>query len=39
LGADGWRWRIMRTLNAYEFRDPGPADRPDPSKSEKTMQI
>ena len=34
LGADGWRWRVMRTSNAYEFRDPGAADRPDPSKSE-----
>ena len=29
LGADGWRWRVMRTSNAYEFRDPGAADRPD----------
>ncbi len=35
LGADGWRWRVMRTSNAYEFHDPGAADRPDPSKSEK----
>ena len=34
LGADGWRWRVMRTSNAYEFSDPGAADRPDPSKSE-----
>jgi hypothetical protein len=23
LGADGWRWRVMRTSNPYEFRDPG----------------
>ncbi|MGO9236627.1 MAG: hypothetical protein ACLP4V_22090, partial [Methylocella sp.] len=34
LGGDGWRWRVMRTSNAYEFSDPGAADRPDPSKSE-----
>ncbi len=34
LGADGWRWRVMRTSNAYEFRDPGAADQLDPSKSE-----
>ncbi|MGO9429266.1 helix-turn-helix domain-containing protein [Rhodoblastus sp.] len=35
LGADGWRWRVMRTSNAYEFLDPGAPDaRPDPSKSE-----
>ena len=32
LGANGWRWRVLRTLNAYNFRDPG---EPDPSKSEK----
>jgi hypothetical protein len=23
LGADGWRWRVLRTSNAYYFRDPG----------------
>jgi hypothetical protein len=23
LGADGWRWRVLRTSNAYHFRDPG----------------
>jgi Helix-turn-helix domain len=32
LGDNGWRWRILRTSNAYHFRDPGA---PDPSKSEK----
>jgi Helix-turn-helix domain len=32
LGANGWRWRVLRTSNAYNFRDPGA---PDPSKSEK----
>jgi Helix-turn-helix domain len=32
LGANGWRWRVLRTSNAYNFRDPGS---PDPSKSEK----
>jgi Helix-turn-helix domain len=32
LGANGWRWRVQRTSNAYNFRDPGS---PDPSKSEK----
>jgi hypothetical protein len=36
LGHNGWRWRVLRTSNAYNFRDPSPAaDRPDPSKSEK----
>jgi hypothetical protein len=32
LGDKGWRWRVLRTSNAYNFRDPG---LPDPSKSEK----
>ena len=22
LGDDGWRWRVLRTSNAYNFRDP-----------------
>ena len=36
LGDNGWRWRVLRTSNAYSFRDPSPsADRPNPSKSEK----
>jgi hypothetical protein len=39
LGADGWRWRVLRTSNAYSFNDPSPAERPDfrpnSSKSEK----
>jgi Helix-turn-helix domain len=36
LGDDGWRWRVLRTSNAYHFRDPSPsADRPNSSKSEK----
>jgi Helix-turn-helix domain len=39
LGDHGWRWRVLRTSNAYTFRDPSPADRPDSgrfsSKSEK----
>jgi|SRR5580658_8333541 hypothetical protein len=25
LGDDGWRWRVLRTSNAYNFRDPGRA--------------
>jgi hypothetical protein len=32
LGDNGWRWRVLRTSNAYNFRDPG---LPDLSKSEK----
>ena len=32
LGDNGWRWRVLRTSNAYHFRDPGA---PEPSKSEK----
>jgi hypothetical protein len=39
LGDHGWRWRVLRTSNAYSFRDPGAADRPGSSgfssKSEK----
>jgi hypothetical protein len=23
LGDNGWRWRVLRTSNAYDFRDPG----------------
>ena len=32
LGDNGWRWRVLRTSNAYNFRDPGSQV---PSKSEK----
>jgi len=36
LGDEGWRWRVLRTSNAYAFTDPSPAaDRPISSKSEK----
>jgi hypothetical protein len=39
LGDNGWRWRVIRTSNAYAFNDPGTAERPDfrpeSSKSEK----
>ena len=36
LGDNGWRWRVLRTSNAYAFTDPSPAaDRPNSSKSEK----
>jgi helix-turn-helix protein len=36
LGHNGWRWRVLRTSNAYNLRDPSPAaDRPISSKSEK----
>jgi hypothetical protein len=24
LGHEGWRWRVIRTSNAYQFRDPQP---------------
>jgi Helix-turn-helix domain len=35
LGEGGWRWRVLRTSNAYAFSDPSPAaDRPESSKSE-----
>jgi hypothetical protein len=26
FGREGWRWRIIRTSNAYAFRDPQTAD-------------
>ena len=36
LGDQGWRWRVLRTSNAYVFTDPSPAGaRPNSSKSEK----
>jgi Helix-turn-helix domain len=36
LGDNGWRWRVLRTSNAYAFNDPSPAgDRSNSSKSEK----
>jgi hypothetical protein len=35
----GWRWRVIRTSNAYNFRDPKAAvDRPNSSKSEKPTE-
>ena len=36
LGDQGWRWRVLRTSNAYAFNDPSPAgSQPNSSKSEK----
>jgi hypothetical protein len=36
LGANGWRWRVLRTSNSYAFTDPSPAaDWSNSSKSEK----
>jgi hypothetical protein len=36
LGDEGWRWRVLRTSNAYAFVDPSPVgDWPNSSKSEK----
>jgi hypothetical protein len=32
LGDNGWRWRVLRTSNAYNFRDPRSSNS---SKSEK----
>ena len=26
FGHDGWRWRVIRTSNAYQLRDPQPAN-------------
>ena len=35
LGADGWRWRVLRTSNSYAFTDPAPVgDRSNSSKSD-----
>jgi hypothetical protein len=35
----GWRWRVIRTSNAYAFTDPSPAaTRPNSSKSEKPTE-
>ena len=34
LGDNGWRWRVLRTSNAYNFRDPGaPRSEDEPSKA------
>jgi hypothetical protein len=36
LGANGWRWRVLRTSNSYAFNDASPAGaQPNSSKSEK----
>jgi hypothetical protein len=36
LGANGWRWRVLRTSNSYAFSDPSPAGvQASSSKSEK----
>jgi hypothetical protein len=35
LGDNGWRWRVLRTSNAYNFRDPRS---PNSSKSEKPTE-
>jgi Helix-turn-helix domain len=34
LGDNGWRWRVLRTSNSYNFRDPGaPRSEDEPSKA------
>jgi hypothetical protein len=39
LGANGWRWRVLRTSNAYAFTDPSPAGaQANSSKSEKATE-
>jgi hypothetical protein len=38
LGDNRWRWRVLRTSNAYSFTDPGAADRPNSSTSEKPTE-
>ena len=39
LGDQGWRWRVLRTSNAYAFNDPSPAgSQPNSSKSEKETE-
>jgi len=36
FGRDGWRWRVIRTSNAYRFLDPKAADLAGvPSKSDQ----
>jgi len=36
FGREGWRWRVIRTSNAYVFRDPQAVNsRPVPSKSDQ----
>ena len=35
FGREGWRWRVIRTSNCYQFRDPQAVNSPGvPSKSE-----
>src|SRR5208337_4738819 len=34
LGDNGWRWRVLRTSNAYNFRDPGAQRSPFPLAGE-----
>src|SRR4051794_5437766 len=34
FGANGWRWRVIRTSNAYIFRDP--KQRPNPPEASKS---
>jgi hypothetical protein len=34
FGANGWRWRVIRTSNAYVFRDP--KQRPNPPEASKS---
>jgi hypothetical protein len=36
FGRDGWRWRVIRTSNCYQFRDPQAVNSGDvPSKSDQ----
>jgi hypothetical protein len=40
FGRRGWRWRVIRTSNAYAFRDPlQRPEGPEPSKSENPAGI
>jgi hypothetical protein len=37
FGANGWRWRVIRTSNAYVFRDP--KQQPNPPEASKSENV
>jgi hypothetical protein len=36
FGQRGWRWRVIRTSNAYQFRDPKPGASPPPDRGKSS---
>jgi hypothetical protein len=39
FGRDGWRWRVVRTSNAYVFNDPASSKSEKPTKDQNLLSL